>query len=182
MPSVREFLKPAPRILIFTGDGKGKTTAALGMVLRASGHMMRCLVIHFIKSEGKAGEYRALRGLPGVEVLVTGCGFVPSPESSAWDKHRVAALRGWELLEERVAASPYDLIVLDEILGAVKQGLIDLHTLGAWLDQRKQDEVIVLTGRDAPQELIERADTVSEIKMIKHAYMQGQPARQGVEF
>ncbi|MFA7174007.1 MAG: cob(I)yrinic acid a,c-diamide adenosyltransferase [Kiritimatiellia bacterium] len=182
MSSNEEILRSTPRILIFTGDGKGKTTAALGMVLRACGHAMRCLVIHFIKSEGVAGEYRALRALSGVEVLVTGCGFVPPPGSYDWEKHRAAARRGWELLEERVAASPYDLIVLDEILGAVKQGLIDLPTLCTWLDQRKAGEVIVLTGRDAPQELIERADTVSEIKMIKHAYMQGQPARQGVEF
>lgn len=171
-----------PRILIFTGDGKGKTTAALGMVLRATGHGMRCLVLHFIKSEGAAGEYRALRVLPGVEVLVTGCGFVPQPGSSAWEKHRAAACHGWELLEECIATNSYDLIVLDEILGAIKQGLIDLPTLCAWLDRRVAGEVVVLTGRDAPQMLVDRADTVSEMRMIKHAYTQGIPARKGVEF
>ncbi|MDD2598547.1 MAG: cob(I)yrinic acid a,c-diamide adenosyltransferase [Kiritimatiellae bacterium] len=182
MPGNEDLLKTAPRILIFTGDGKGKTTAALGMVLRACGHSMRCLVLHFIKSEGVAGEYRTLRTLPGVEVLVTGCGFAPPPGSSGWEKHRAAARRGWELLEERLAAASYDLIVLDEVLGAVKQGLIDLAELCAWLERRKGGEVIVLTGRDAPQALIDRADTVSEIKMIKHAYLQGEPARVGVEF
>ncbi len=169
-------------ILIFTGDGKGKTTAALGMVLRASGHGLRCLTVHFIKAEGAAGEYRALRALPGVEVLVTGCGFAPPPGTPAWEKHSLAARQGWKLLEERVASHHYDIIVLDEILGAVKQGLMDLSTLCRWLDARGESEVIVLTGRDAPQELIDRAATVSEITMIKHAYAQGMSARKGVEF
>jgi len=182
MDSTGKMMGETPHILIFTGDGKGKTTAALGMVLRASGHALRCLTVHFIKTEGAAGEYRALRALPGVEVLVTGCGFVPQPGCAAWERHRTAARQGWQLLEERAAANQYDLIVLDEILGAVKQGLIELATLCAWLDARAKSEVIVLTGRDAPRELIDRANTVSEITMVKHAYAQGDSARRGVEF
>jgi len=175
-------MKDKPYILIFTGNGKGKTTAALGMVLRASGHALRSLVVQFIKLDGVAGEQQALKELAGVDVLITGLGFVSSVKSSTREKHVLAAQHGWQLLKERSAEEHYDIIVLDEILGAVHQGLIDLASVCHWLDKRPESEVIVLTGRNAPPELIERADTVSEIIAIKHAYANGYAARKGVEF
>lgn len=169
-------------VLIFTGDGKGKTTAALGLVLRSAGHAQRCLVVHFIKKPLTSGEYRILPKLPGVEELVVGLGFPPAPGTPEWEQHRQAALNGWKTVLEKTAATHYDTIVLDESCGALYAGLLDLPPVLQWLEQRSAGQVVVFTGRNAPPELVARADTVSEIRMVKHACQQGVAACRGVEF
>ena len=170
------------QVLIFTGDGKGKTTAALGLVLRAVGHGRRCLVAHFVKKPETAGEYRVLPTLPGVEELVLGLGFPPAPGTPGWEAHRQAALDGWRRVVEKTAATPYDTLVLDEACGALYAGLLDLAPVLEWLERRPGGQTVVFTGRNAPAALVERADTVTEMRLVKHAYQRGIPARPGVEF
>src|SRR4030042_5503510 len=112
------------RILIFTGDGKGKTPAALGMALRASGHGMRTLMLQFMKADETVGELTALKNLPEVEIIQMGRGFVPSAATPAFPQHRQAAFRALEKAAEALHSKRYDLIILDEICTAMDKGLI----------------------------------------------------------
>lgn len=171
-----------PRTLIFTGDGKGKTTAAFGMVLRAAGHGQRVLIVQFLKSNKASGELKALAHLPGVECVQIGRGFVPQPDHPEYAKHRETALEALAFARETVTTGRHDLIVLDEICGAIARGLIEEDAVLALLDHPARVASIALTGRNAGERLIARADTVSEMRLIKHAYAEGIPARKGVEF
>lgn len=170
------------RILVITGDGKGKTTSSLGMVVRAVGHDMRVLMIHFIKADDTVGEVKALRRLPNVEVRVVGRGFLPRPDSPKLLDHQEAARHAWQQLVDDPETERFELIVLDELCSAVRYGLIALEPILEWLDTRPASQAIVLTGRDAPRALIEKADTVSEILHRKHGYDQGIQAQKGIEF
>ena len=173
---------PSPRILIFTGDGKGKTTAALGMVLRASGHGLRALVVHFLKNDASVGELAGLAKLGTVEAHQVGKGFVPPKDSPHYCEHRHAAEKGFALLQRRTSEAEFDLIVLDEICGAISCGLIETQTVREWIATLDASKIVVLTGRNAPDELIAAADTVSEIREVKHAYQSNIPATPGIEF
>jgi cob(I)alamin adenosyltransferase len=168
------------RTLIFTGDGKGKTTAALGMVLRAAGHGQRVLVIQFIKANAKTGELASCQRLPGVEIVQMGRGFVPRMTDPRFDAHRQAALEAMERASKAVAAGGYDLIVLDEICTAVAKNLVAEERVLELL--RNASGCIVLTGRGATTALIEMADTVTEMRCVKHGLTGGIQAQTGVEF
>src|SRR5450759_5111603 len=109
----------APRILLFTGDGKGKTTAALGMALRAAGHGMKTCVIQFIKTDAKVGEMLVLPKLQQIEIFQTGLGFLPKPTDPAWPNHQLAAEAGLCKAAEIMANAQADLVILDEICVAV---------------------------------------------------------------
>ena len=170
------------RVLVITGDGKGKTTSSLGMVVRAVGHEMRVLVIHFIKADDTVSEVKTLRRLPGVEVRVAGRGFLPRPDSPKLPGHQEAARHAWQEMACDPESDRFDLIVLDEICAATRYGLLAVEPILEWLDTRPASQAIVMTGRDAPQALIDRADTVSEIIHRKHGYDQGIHAQKGVEF
>ncbi|MDI6795043.1 MAG: cob(I)yrinic acid a,c-diamide adenosyltransferase, partial [bacterium] len=111
-------MKNSGRILIFTGEGKGKTTAALGMAFRACGHGMQALVIQFIKNEAGTGEIAAGKHLPGLEIIQTGQGFVPPETDPQFSRHQKAAQEGLCLAAEAIKSRKYDLIVLDEICTA----------------------------------------------------------------
>jgi len=169
------------RILIFTGDGKGKTTAALGMALRASGHSMKTLVLQFIKSN-KSGELTALKNLHGVEIIQTGRGFVPSPMDPAFLKHREAAHQGLETAAEALRSKKYDLMILDEICTAMDKGLISEDQIMELIKESGEVSCLVLTGRGATQRLIDEADTVTEMRNLKHGLSQGINAQKGVEY
>ncbi len=170
------------RILIFTGNGKGKTTAALGMVLRASGHGMRVRIIQFIKNDPSPGEVQALRCLPQVELLQTGCGFVPPAASPAFAAHREAAERGLALAAETIASGNYDLVVLDEICTAVACRLLDEKAVLDTVQSAGSGTCLVLTGRGATDGMREIADTVTEMFCVKHALERNIPAGKGVEY
>ena len=170
-----------PRILMFTGNGKGKTTAALGMVLRAAGHGMTALVIHFLKNDDSVGELAGLAKLGTVEVHQAGKGFVPPADSPKFPAHQQAAQNGFALLQSRVAAAEFDLIVLDEICGAISCGLLETQPVLDFLATLDASKIVVLTGRNAPAELVDAADTVSEIHQVKHAYQQNIKAAKGIE-
>lgn len=171
-------------MLVYTGDGKGKTTAALGTVLRAVGHGHRCLVIQFVKGSWLTGEMRSIKRLePEVEFRRMGKGFVGIVDDSLPpEKHEKAAQAAVDFARERLASGQYRLVVLDEIFVAVSLGLIRTQDVLALLDLRPADTNLILTGRNAPPEVIERADTVTEMRAVKHAFDKGIAAQRGVDY
>jgi cob(I)alamin adenosyltransferase len=175
-------VKRPERLLIFTGDGKGKTTAAPGMALRAVGHGMGVRIVQFVKSDSSTGEIAALRRLPGVEIVQCGRGFLPRAPGADTSPHREAAMRALTLAREGLASGRYGLVILDEVLIAVSAGLLDTSGVAAALSESAPGVCAVLTGRNAPAELIEMADTVTEMRCLKHGYQMGIAAQQGVEF
>ena len=172
-----------PRVLIFTGDGKGKTTAAAGMMLRELGHGGTAVLVQFMKSDSGSGEIIALRTFaPRCEIDIVGLGFVPPATHPAFARHRDAAAKGLQIARERLKDQNFRMIVLDEICGAIAHGLITTTDVVSLLASLREDQVIVLTGRNVPPELIACADTVSEIRSVKHGFDRGLKAQKGVEF
>jgi cob(I)alamin adenosyltransferase len=168
-------------IIVNTGDGKGKTTAALGMVLRAWGRGLRTCVIQFIKAEtGAWGEVKAAKKL-GIEWHKMGDGF--TWQSKDMDETIAKAISGWQLAQEKIASGLYDLIVLDEFTYPLHFGWLDTGEVLAWLEGHKPPELhLIISGRHAPPELIEFADLVTEMQLVKHPFEQGVPAQAGIEF
>ncbi len=169
------------RIVIFTGDGKGKTTAALGMVMRAVGHGLTATVIQFIKNDPSTGELVALSRL-GVEVFQGGKGFLPPSDSPQFAAHCQAARETLTHAASIIESGRSDLIVLDEICVAVSKGLLDERNVLAALQSARSGCVLAITGRGATDGLKAMADTVSEISCCKHGYQTGIVAQKGVEF
>ena len=171
--------------IVYTGDGKGKTTAAVGLTVRAAGNKMRVLFVQFIKGSWKSGEREVLRSLPTVELAVTGRGFtiegLRNPRIPM-QAHQDAAATGWALARQAIQEGAYDLVVLDEILGAINADLVPVDEVLETVRSRPPGLHLVLTGRGAPPELIELADLVSEVRPIKHPYERGIPAQRGIEF
>jgi cob(I)alamin adenosyltransferase len=170
-----------PRILIFTGDGKGKTTAALGMAFRASGHGLRTCVIQFIKSDTTVGEMAAAAASTNIEIHPTGLGFLPSADQPQFAEHRAAAQAGLCKATELLVSGRYALVILDEICLAVARGLIDEGQVVELLAQTPPQTCLVLTGREATPALIALADTVTEMRCVKHGLQAGYRAQLGVE-
>jgi cob(I)alamin adenosyltransferase len=167
--------------LVFTGDGKGKTTAALGLILRAWGRGFRICVIQFIKAEtGHWGEVIAAQKL-GIEWHKTGDGFTWLTKDL--DETVAHSRYGWEVAQQKIASPDYDLILLDEFTYPLKYGWLDAAAVVEWLRANKPPEQhLVITGRDAPQVLVDYADLVTEMREIKHPYNQGIRAQLGIEF
>ena len=171
--------------IVFTGNGKGKTTAAIGLVIRAVGNHMRVFFLQFIKGSWKSGERSVLRGLPGVDLEVTGRGFTIEELRDPripMDDHAAAAAHGWQVARTIVSQGQYDVVVLDEVLAAVTAGLVPLDELVELVRSKPSQLHLVLTGRNTPAELIEVADLVSEVQPIKHPFVEGIKAQRGIEF
>ncbi len=182
-PSKRPYApRTEPRrglLIVYTGDGKGKTTAALGLVLRAFGRGLRVRVFQFMKHERAAfGEHRALERL-GVSIEGLGDGF--SWRSRDLARSAELAYAGWQRVQEAMASREYDLLVLDEVTYPLRYGWVSLNEVLAALRVRPRDLHVVLTGRDAPEELLTAADTVTEMRKHKHAFDAGIPAQRGIE-
>jgi cob(I)alamin adenosyltransferase len=165
---------------VYTGDGKGKTTAALGLALRATGHGWRVLIIQFMKGDPKYGEIVAAKGVRNLTVVQTGLPtFVekgnPSPEDLA------EAQRGAALAREALASRKYRMVILDEINVAVDYGLVKLDDALALIDACPENVELVFTGRGAKPAVIDRADLVSEVKEVKHPYQKGIVNRVGID-
>ncbi len=176
-------------VIVYTGNGKGKTTASLGMALRALGHGWRVLVIQFFKGDWPVvfGELEMGRKLsPQLEVLQLGKGFVSHMgDSKPFDEHLAAARDAMQTARERVTSGRYDLIVLDEIIYAIDYAgvqLISVDEILALCDAKPPALHLVMTGRNAPQAIIERADLVTEMREIKHPWQQKIPAQLGVDY
>ena len=155
-------------IEIYTGDGKGKTTAALGLAVRACGHGAHVAIVQFMKGWARYGELTAVKHLPGVTLVHTG--------------REKCIFRGDETDEDFKEAARGLLVILDEINVAIDFGLVDADDVAELLRGKPEKTEIVLTGRNAPKSLLDMADLVSEMKEIKHPYRQGITARKGVEY
>ncbi len=169
-------------IIVHTGAGKGKSTAALGMVFRALGHKMRVGVVQFTKGAIETGEMAFARELDGrIDFQATGEGY--TWETQNRERDCATALEGWRLAEQMLENPDYDLVVLDELNIVLKFEYLPLATVLDALKAKRPDLHVVITGRAAKDELIEIADLVTEMKLIKHPYRaQGIKAQKGIEF
>lgn len=169
-------------LIVNTGNGKGKTTAALGMLLRAWGREMRVGGVQFFKHENaNFGELRALERM-GVTLTPMGDGFTWT--SRDLDETQAKALHGWEVAKTRISAGAYDIFLLDEFTYLMQFGWLDTAEVVAWIAANKPPMLhLVITGRDAPQPLIDAADLVTEMREVKHPFReQGLKAQKGVEY
>ncbi len=163
---------------VYTGDGKGKTTAALGLAMRAVGQGMKVAFIQFIKSE-PCGEHLFVKQYRPFEIVQISVGdsFKKSKEQLNQEVQQTLAYANQEILSQK-----YDLVVLDEIFVAISQGLITVKQVQELLDSKPASVELVLTGRNAPPEIAQRADLVTEMLMIKHPFTDGTIARRGIEY
>ncbi len=166
-------------IQLYTGDGKGKTTAALGLALRAAGHGLYTYIGQFMKGQ-PYGELYALTALPHITLEQYGDVHCMRKEEVT-DRHHRQAREGLAKAREAMQSEHYTLVILDEVLVTLWFGLLTLEEVILVVEDKPRDVELVLTGRKAPPELIERADLVTEMKNIKHYYDSGVPARDGIE-
>lgn len=168
-------------LCVFTGDGKGKTTAALGMVLRAAGQGLHCLILQFIKGAWVYGELMALEQLENVKIRTLGSGFTWTKDSMEEDRR--LAVAGWDLAAAEIRRAEYDMIVLDELNVVLSYGLLAVEDVVPVLRDRPAHLHVVVTGRNAPEMIIAAADLVTEMRPVKHPYRdQGIKAQKGIEF
>lgn len=168
-------------IIINTGNGKGKTTAALGMALRAAGHGMKVCFIQFIKGSWTYGELDAVEKFAGtIDFHVMGKGFTWKSENLEEDK--AAARTAWKMAQEAMTSGTYQLVVLDEFTYLLKYEMISLDEVLDALARKPSDLHVLITGRGAPHELIDAADLVTEMQMVKHPLKSGVKAQKGIEF
>lgn len=168
-------------LIVFTGAGKGKTTAALGMALRAIGHGMQVGVVQFIKGGQDSAERAVLSGFENVDFQVIGDGFTWLTQNREQDI--ATAERAWAEAERMIHDPRYALVILDELNIVLKYGYLDLTRVLETFSKRRSELHIVVTGRNAPDALVAQADLVSEIRAIKHPYReQGVKAQKGIEF
>jgi cob(I)alamin adenosyltransferase len=169
-------------ILVYTGNGKGKTTASLGLALRAVGHGERVYIIQFMKGDEKYGEVQAVRRyLPNVELVQKGLdAFVKKGHPGTQDLR--LAEEGLNLAKSVISSGKYDLVILDEINVAVDYGLLTEEDVLDIIALKPNFTTLVLTGRYASGKILEKADMISEVREIKHHYSQGIPAQPGIEY
>lgn len=175
-----ERAKPRGLLIVYTGHGKGKTTAALGIVFRALGRGLRVAVVQFIKGKWKTGERLFAETIPELTFLVMGKGF--TWESEDLTRDREAALRAWTETKALLASGEYAVVVVDEITYAIHYGFIALEDVLSALRERPAHVHVVATGRNAPQELCALADLVTEMKALKHPFEQGLKAQPGIDY
>lgn len=168
------------RVIVNTGNGKGKTTAALGTAFRALGHDKKVCVIQFLKGQGNYGERVMAQKIDNLDWFICGKGFVFKKENIEED--RQVALDGFQLAQEKVESDRYDLVILDEITYLPLYNFLDVEKIVELIQNKPERLSIILTGRDAHERLVEIADTVSVIEPFKHAYEQGIKAQKGIEF
>ena len=171
-------------VVVITGHGKGKTTSALGMALRAAGHGMKVCIIHFMKGDMYSGEIDGVKKLaPDIELHLTGkgfCGIYGNPYP--YEEHRSNTQEAIKLAKEKMLSGNYDILILDEINNALKLKLVDLSQVLDLIENKPPLMHLILTGRDALPEVIEKAHTVSEIKEIKHAFRQKIEPQKGIDY
>ncbi|MDZ7641902.1 MAG: cob(I)yrinic acid a,c-diamide adenosyltransferase [Desulfurivibrio sp.] len=163
-------------LLIHTGHGKGKTSAAFGQALRAAGQGLTVCLIQFVKAQD-SGELRAIGAIPGIELHQVGSGF-------SWrdrQQFHLSAQRGWQLAQEKIAAG-YGLVILDELTYLLNYQVLTVEEVLDTLQNRPTGQHLLITGRDAAAELLAIADLVTEMREIKHPFQQGIRAQQGIEF
>lgn len=166
---------------VYTGEGKGKTTAALGLALRAWGHGMRVCVIQFMKKGDEYGEVEALRRLDGIELYQFGADRLIFKGEHCQEDVDLAE-RGLQMAQDSLCSNDYDMVILDEINVVMDFGILPVDKVLCIVRGRDPGVEVVLTGRNAPKAVVEEADLVTIMKMEKHPYESGVMARKGVEF
>ena len=168
-------------VLVNTGEGKGKSSSAFGMVFRAAGWGMKICVIQFIKGQWKTGEQQAAKKFDNIEWHSLGDGFTWDTKNPEQDIK--TSLEIWEFCKEKIRSAEYDMVVLDEINYCCGYGWIKGEDIATFLREEKPSWLhVIMTGRNAAEEVIEVANTVTEMKKIKHAFAEGIKAEQGIEF
>jgi cob(I)alamin adenosyltransferase len=169
-------------VLINTGNGKGKTTAAMGLMLRAWGHDKKVIMLQFVKNtKANFGEHRAARRI-GIEIIAGGAGFVIPGVAGDLEKSIRLSRELWGRAAEIITSGEYDMVILDELSYPLKYQWLDVQEVISILRKRPDKEHVVITGRDMPDELIEFADMVTEFTAIKHHFNNGIEAQPGIEF
>ena len=166
-------------LLVNTGNGKGKSTAAFGVAFRALGQGLKVSVIQFIKGKWKTGEMEAAQRL-GLEFMPMGKGF--TWESKNLEEDKALMREAWAVASEKILSGQYDLIILDEINYVLGYGYVPVDAVVSVLKSRPSHVHVVLTGRNAPDEIISIADGVTEMRDVKHPYRSGIPAQKGIDF
>jgi cob(I)alamin adenosyltransferase len=176
--------EPKGLIVVITGNGKGKTTTALGIEVRACGYNLRTSIIQFMKGDIYAGEWDGIKKMNcPVELIATGkgfCGIQGNPYP--YKEHRKNAQEAIRLAHEKMESGRFDILILDEINNALSLHLVDLEQVLEIIRLKPPRMHLVLTGRDAHPQVIELADTVSEIKEVKHAYRKGIDPQPGIDY
>ncbi len=168
-------------LIVFTGKGKGKTTAALGMAMRAAGHGLKVCVIQFIKGSWQYGELAAIKRFEGlIDLHVMGQGFTWKSDNLEEDAR--LAREGWDVARTAIASGRYHTVVLDEFTYLLHYRMLEIDPCLEVLTNRNPDQHVVITGRYAPEQLIAAADLVTEMQVIKHPLQDGIKAQKGIEF
>lgn len=166
-------------IQVYTGDGKGKTTAALGQAMRAAGQGLKVVMVQFVKGDSNSGEHLLLRKYPILEIIQPNegnCFTQPKQELQA------AVDKACELARKYLAEEKYDMVILDEIFIATGMGLLSVSDIIKLIEAKPDKTELILTGRNAPPEIVKMADLVTEMLMIKHPFIEGTAARKGIEY
>jgi cob(I)alamin adenosyltransferase len=171
-------------VIVYTGKGKGKTTAALGMALRAIGHNYKICMIQFIKGSWHYGEMSSSKRLePEFELTAVGKGFVGIlDDKTPKEIHQKIAQEAMQISKEKILSGKYDIVILDEINYAVDLGLVDVHQVLDLIKSKPDDVSLVLTGNHVREEIVTAADLVTEMKEIKHPFQHGIRAKKGIDF
>jgi cob(I)alamin adenosyltransferase len=170
-------------IVVLTGNGKGKTTSALGMAVRAVGQGLKVAMLQFLKGSWKYGELETVKRLaPDLTIRPLGEGFVHVNPEDPDPKDVECARRAWEVCKEALFSGDYGMLIFDEINVAISYGLLPVDEVVAALEQRPPELHVVLTGRDAHPKIVEIADLVTEMTEIKHPFASGLTARRGIEY
>ena len=171
-------------VIVYTGNGKGKTTAALGMALRAIGYDHKVCMLQFIKGSWHYGEMDSSKKLePNFELIAVGKGFVGIlDDNSPREEHEKYAAEAVRICREKIFSEKYDVIILDEVNYAITLGLIDVQEIIKIIKEKPSELDLVLTGRDVKEEIVELADLVTEMKEIKHPFKSGIKAKKGIDF
>ena len=167
-------------VIIYTGHGKGKTTAAFGMAFRALGRNMRVGIVQFIKGKWPTGERKFVETLDGIDMHVMGKGFTWESNDISQDKR--AAQAAWEQSQRMILGGEHPIVILDEITYAINYGFIEESDVIRCLQDRPESVTVVLTGRNAGEKLQDVADLVSSMEVVKHPYAKGKPALIGVDY
>jgi len=179
---VRSDMSPG-LVIVYTGKGKGKTTAALGLALRAAGHRMKTLMVQFIKGAWRSGEVEGAKLLsPYLEVLPMGKGFVKTALGKPGRAHRTAARDALQFSSEAIRSGKYDIIVLDEINVALHLGLLKLETVLELIEKKPTRLTLVFTGEPAHPRIIEKADLVTRMELVKHPFQKNIKAKLGIDY
>jgi len=168
-------------VQVFTGNGKGKTTAALGTVLRAAGHGLKIYIVFFMKGDYVRGEFKALTAFPNIRVSRSGFRRFVNP-GHVTPEEKEQAGRALAAAREAVTGSRYDLVVLDELNVAIAYDLVGLDEVVKLIEDKPPRVELIITGRHAPERLVEMADLVTEMVKVKHPYDKGIKARKGIEY